>query len=63
MSLKFSYVNFHGKKFVHLDGVIATLRERVKVADGDPERTKIDLEKLADWLEEAEFPEEHDYAT
>ncbi len=59
MSVKFSYVNFHDKKFVHLDGLIATLRDRVRVADGDPEKTKIDLEKLADWLEESEFPEEN----
>ena len=62
MSLKFSYVNFHGKKFVHIDGLIAVIRERVKAAGGDSEKTMIDLEKLADWLEEAEFPEEH-YAT
>ena len=58
MSLKFSYVNFHRKKFVHLDGLIAMLKERVKMADGNPEKTKIDLEKLADWLETAEYPEE-----
>ena len=58
MSFKFSYVNFHEKKFVHLDGLIAVLRERVKTAGGDPEKTKIDLEKMADWLETAEYPEE-----
>ncbi len=58
LSLKFSYVHFHGKKFIHLDGLIAMLREWVKTAKGNPEKTKIDLEKLADWLETAEYPGE-----
>ncbi len=61
MSLKFSYVNLHEKKFIHLDGLIAMLREWVVTAGGDPEKTKIDLEKLADWLETAEFPEERTF--
>ncbi len=62
MSAKFSYVNFHGKKFVHLAGLIASLRGMVEQAGGDPETTKIDLEKLADWLEKFEFPEEGIYS-
>ncbi len=57
MSVKFSYVNFHDKKYIHFDGLVAKLREMIENSGGDPEKTKIDLEKLVDWLEEADYPE------
>ncbi len=55
--VKISYVNLHGRKYVDLKALIEKLREIA----GNPEQVTVDLEKLADWLEQAEYPEPVQY--
>ncbi len=48
-----SYVNFHGKKYIDVKQLIAMLREIA----GNPDKVVVDLDKLASWIEEVEYPE------
>lgn len=53
MAETISYVNFHGKRYIDIEQLLAKLREIA----GDPEKVVVDLDKLSDWLEQVEYPE------
>ena len=53
MGMKLPYVNFHNKRWVDVEALKELLRE----VAGNPDKVVVDLEKLADWLDEAEYEE------
>lgn len=55
--VRISYVNFHGRKFIDFDALVQALREATAQANGSKPML-IDLDKLVEWLESVEYPEE-----
>lgn len=53
MAVKLAYVNFHNKKWIDVEALIRLLREIA----GNPEKVRVDLDLLASWIEDAEYPE------
>ena len=53
MRINVSYVNFHGKRYVDINQLVELLR-----AIGGGGQVTVDLDKLVEWIEKAEYPEQ-----
>jgi hypothetical protein len=53
MRINVSYVNFHGKRYVDINQLVELIR-----AIGGGGQVTVDLDKLVEWIEKAEYPEQ-----
>ncbi len=53
MGMKLPYINFHNKRWIDVE----VLKELLREIAGNPDKVTVDLEKLAGWLDEAQYEE------